>query len=257
MTTIALTPHLRIPAAPLARRVGNAMRLHVANPWPTLITPWLIFAAIFALNYAIWQVVTITAGGRDQLDPDAFAYNGGGFWIFFFLMGVAIQAMSLTFRFALGLGMTRRDYYLGTVAFLSLLGAGFATGITLLAQVEDATDGWGIGGRIFGAAPLGSMAPLVMWWVMLASALLLAFIGVVAATMWVRWRTLGLYGFFLASAVLLVGGAWLMSVTESWGTLADYLGTHSPALSVTWTLPATLVLAVLGYLVLRRATPRA
>ena len=134
---------------PLARRLGNVVRLHLANPWQPLITPWIIFGAIFGLNLAIWYTVTVAAGGRDKLDSHAFSGNGGAWWILVFLLVVAVQAMNLTFRFALGMGFTRRDYYLGSVIFFALLAMLFATGITVLAAIEHATDGWGVQGRFF------------------------------------------------------------------------------------------------------------
>ena len=57
-------------------------------------------------------------------------------------------------------------------------------------------------------------------------------------------------------AFLVVGGAALLTFTETWhvlwGTLAD-LGVVG---SVTWLLVPAVLSAGLGYLVLRRATPR-
>jgi hypothetical protein len=38
------------PVVPLVKRWTNVIRIHVANPWPALVTPWLNFAAIFGLN---------------------------------------------------------------------------------------------------------------------------------------------------------------------------------------------------------------
>ncbi|HMO11196.1 MAG TPA: hypothetical protein PKB06_06805, partial [Actinotalea sp.] len=242
MTTVALVT--APPPVPSTRRAWNAVRRHVANPWPVLIAPWLIFAAVFALNLAIWRVILTAAGGRENLGGDAFGYSGGASWILFFLAVVAVQAMSLTFRFALGLGMTRRDYYLGTSVFLVLLGLSFATGMTVLAAVERATDGWGLGGRFFTPGPIQGWSLGELWWVLVMTAMLFAFVGVVAATAWVRWKALGLYLVIGGTALLLIGAAWLMTVTESWGPLGTYLGEHSPALSATWTLPVTLACGV-------------
>lgn len=246
-----------VPAPPLRRRVWNAIRLHAANPWPTLISPWLVFAAVFGLNLAVWYIVTIAAGGTQNLDADTFDYNGGVTWVLIFLLVMAVQAMSLTFRFALGLGMTRRDYYLGTLAYLAMLASMYAAGIAVLAQVERLTDGWGLGGRFFAPWFLADLPAWQLWYLNTVVGLLLAMIGTVAAAVWVRWKAVGLYAFFLLSALLLIGAAWLVGVTESWVPLGRYLSTHEPALSVTWTLPVTALCAAVGYLLLRRATPRA
>ncbi|MCV2395359.1 hypothetical protein OEB99_13665 [Actinotalea sp. M2MS4P-6] len=255
MTVVALPT--APPAPPIGRRLWNAVRLHVANPWPTLILPWFIFAAIFGLNLAIWQIISIAAGGTQNLDADAFDYNGGVTWVLFFLVAMAVQAMSLTFRFALGLGMTRRDYYVGTVAYLAGLAAMYAVGIAVLAQVERATDGWGLGGRFFAPWFLADLPAWQLWYLNAAVGLMLAMIGTVVATMWVRWKALGLYTFFGAFAVILVATGWSLTVSESWGSLGRYLTTHEPAAIVSWTLPVSLLCGLLGFAILRRATPRA
>lgn len=255
MTVIAYPEALATP--PLGRRVWNAVRLHAANPWPTLITPWLVFAAIFGLTFAIWHLVTRAAGGVQNLDTDAFDFNGSVTWVLFFLMVMAIQAMSLTFRFALGIGMTRRDYYLGTVTYLAILAATYAAGITLLAQVERLTNGWGVGGRFFAPWFLADLPAWQLWYLNAVTGLLLAMLGVAAGAAWVRWKTTGLYLFLGALAVLIITTLWLTTVTDSWAPLGDYLRSHAPALVATWTLLVTALFGVSGYLVLRRATPRA
>ena len=85
-----------IAEAPVAfsapRRIRNAMRIHSANPWTTLIVPWIIMAAIFLTNFAIWHIVLLATGGR-PVDPGAFQQNGGVTWIFFYMVVVSVQAM--------------------------------------------------------------------------------------------------------------------------------------------------------------------
>lgn len=66
MSTMTQTGPVVGGPLPLARRVRNVARLHVANPWPTTGLPWFIFSAIFALNLAIWYIV---AGGRRPGEP--------------------------------------------------------------------------------------------------------------------------------------------------------------------------------------------
>jgi hypothetical protein len=243
-------------AMPLSRRLVNVMRVHTANPWPTLITPWLIFAGIFGANLAIWYAITVAAGGRDKLDPNAFVNNGGSWWILVFLMVVAVQAMSVTFRFALGMGFTRRDYYVGTVVYYTLLAVMFATGITVMAIVENATDGWGVKGRFF-SPWWGDGFPVFEIWYMIATiALLFIFVGIAAATMWVRWAAIGLYVFFGSVLVGVVGAVWAITWASAWGSVGDFFTGHSVVTLVSMTLPITAACIALGYVFMRRATPR-
>lgn len=246
----------RLTAAPFTYRLGNVLRLHATNPWTTIYTPWLIFLAVFGLNVAIWYAVAAAAGGKEQLEPNAFHGNGGGAWILGFLVVVAVQSMSLTFRFALGMGFTRRDYYLGTVIYHFLLALMFATGITVLAQIEDATDGWGVGGHFFSPWGEQTFSGWQSWYLILTIAVVLMLVGIAAATMWVRWAALGLYIFFGVTAVLTVGAIWLITWADKWGAVGDFFTGHSAVAIVSMTIPLGIASGVFGYFMLRRATPK-
>jgi hypothetical protein len=256
MTTLTVVPSSGPAAAPLGRRVWNALRLHLANPWTTIGLPWAIFGTVFLLNYAIWALIAAAAGGRGKLDPNAFAYNGGSGWVLVFLVVAAVQAMSLTFRFAIGLGMTRRDYYLGTAAYLAAMSLTFGIAMAAFAQVERVSDGWGLGGRFFQPWFLPDASFLELTYDYTVAGLVLASIGAAAATMWVRWKALGLYVFFVGLAAVVIGGLWLVSVTSGWDAVGDYLDRTSPVVVVTWGLPVAALCLGAGWLLLRRATPR-
>ncbi len=242
--------------APATSRIWNVVRLHTANPNPTLVLPWVITFLIFALNMAIWLMVAQAAGGRENLDTDAFQFNGGISWIVVFMMVVAIQAMNLTFPFALGFAVTRRDFYLGSSLYFVLLSLLYASGFTAVAALEDATDGWGLGAAFFSPVGLQDESLAALWFVYLGLMLLFFFLGAAVATVWVRWKAYGLYAFFSGLAILLVAAGWVITVTENWGEVGQFFVTHSPAELVAWTLPVTLVSAVVGFLFLRRATPK-
>lgn len=254
MTSTTLTPAPAGASAPA--RIWDVVRLHVANPVPTLVVPWLITLAIFGLNLAIWLMVANAAGGVENLEPDAFAYNGGISWIVVFMMVVAVQAMNLTFKFALGFSVTRRDYYLGSVLYFVLLALLYSSGITVIAAVERATDGWGLGAAFFAPWGLADQPLTTVWFLYLMALLLFFFLGAAVATVWVRWGPYGLYTFFIGLAVLIVGAAWLITTTDSWPTVGEFLTETSLVAIAAWTLPVTVLCGVVGHLFLRRSTPR-
>ncbi len=236
-------------------RIWNVVRLHVANPAPTLVVPWLITAAIFLITLAIWGIVT-QAAGAGNIEEGAFTYNGGISWIFFFMTVVAIQAMNLTFRFALGFSVTRRDFYLGSALYFVLLSLMYATGFTVMAALETATNGWGVEGRFFSPFVLQDAPLVTVWFVFVMGIALFLFLGSAVATVWVRWRAYGLYAFFIGLAVVLVGGAWLVTTAARWPDVGRFFTENSLAALAAWTLPVTLVSALVGFFILRRATPR-
>lgn len=239
-----------------ARRIANVVRLHAANPVPTLILPWLIFAAVFALNLAIWIAVVSAAGGRDQLEPDAFANNGAISWIYVFLLVAATQAMNLTFAFALGLGITRRDYFLGTALYLAGLAVFYATGMTVLAAIESATNGWGLEGYIFAPLFVGDLPLVEQFAAHLMIAVFFFATGLFTGAIFVRWRALGLYVFFGALAFGVAGLILIASLFDGWQGVGAFFTERSPLAVIAWTLPWSGVTAVVAALILRRATPR-
>ena len=238
------------------QRIWNVVRLHVANPTTTLITPWVITAAIFVVNLAIWLMVARGAGGVEHIEEGAFTYNGGVTWILFFMLVVGVQAMSRSFRFALGFSVTRRDYYLGTSLFFVLLSLKYSLGMTALAWIERATGGWGLEAAFFAPWGLADQSLLLVWFLFFMALLLFFFIGAATASVWVRWRANGLYVFFISLALLLVGAAWGITVTESWPAVGRFFTTNSLAVVALWTLPITVLCGVVGYLLLRKAPAR-
>ncbi|GIG53454.1 ABC transporter permease [Demequina activiva] len=255
MTATAIAPSSPVTGAPT--RILSVVRMHIANPIATLVVPWVVTLAIFAINLAIWLMVANAAGGVENLDEGAFQYNGGVSWIVFFMTVVAVQAMNLTFRFALGFSVTRHDFYLGSALYFVMLSLLYSTGITLLAGIERATDGWGVSGAFFAPWGLESEPLATVWLLYLMAMLLFFFLGAAVATVWVRWQAYGLYAFFIGLALLVVGGGWIITATESWAQVGEFFASTSLAGLALWTLPATVLSGVVGFLFLRKATPRA
>ncbi|MDN4479285.1 ABC transporter permease [Demequina sp. SYSU T00039] len=244
------------PVAP-GRRILNGARVHAANPFTTLGLPWLILAAVFALTYAIWRIIAWAASSGGGLDDDAFRYAGGVSWIIFYMIAVAAQAMNQTFRFAVGLSQTRRDYFLGTAAYFGGMALIYGAGITVLAAVERATGGWGMGGAFFAPAFLYDAPLWVVMWSFVGLMLLMLFFGAVAGAIFLRWRATGLVTLLLALAAAIVGAVFLITWADAWGTVGELLGGTSVAALVAWTLPVTALLGGLAFLLLRRAAVRA
>ena len=251
MTATAIDAPGAANAAP--RRILDVVMLHSTNPWTTLILPWLITFAIFGLNFSIWTLVSRAAG--PDLETDAFANNGGVTWILVYMMVVAIQAMSASFRFDLGMSVTRRDYYLGSALYFAMLSAIYAAGFTALGWIERLTDGWGLGGYFF--APFGSAAePLWLHaYAFFVLLLMFFFIGAASAGVWMRWKVSGLLTELLGIAVILVGLAWWITEASAWGSVGSFFTDNSPFVILSWTLPVTVGAGLAGFALLRRATP--
>ena len=237
-------------------RITRVVRLHLTNPWTTIILPWMIMGFILVANIAIWAIILANTPNADIADVrEGLGYSGASTYIFVYIMVVAVQAISVTFPFALGYGVTRRDYYLGTALTFVGLSAMFSIGLTILAAIEDATDGWGLGGRMFTAVYYGDAWSQRLF-IYFAAFLFFFSVGMAAASIWVRWKANGLIGFFVGLGVIVIGGAALLTFTNGWGGFGAFFANAGLVGSFAWSLVVSLIAAVGGFFVLRRATPK-
>ncbi|GHF06889.1 ABC transporter permease [Pseudolysinimonas yzui] len=245
---------------PLARRIGNVVRLHLANPFTIIGTPVIVLGLIFAVNWMIWWIVRTAAPSDPQSVADVadgLQYSGATLWIFVYMMVVAIMAMNLTFSFALGFGSTRRDFLLGSGLTFVGLAAIYAVAYILLAALETWTGGWGVGGTMFNSFYFGVDSP---WWLRLfhVFALFLFFLAAGSAfgSMYVRWKARGLIVFFSVVSILIMGAVALVTVSDSWPAVGEFFEVAGFTGSYALSLVLSAIAGAAAYLILRRATPR-
>jgi hypothetical protein len=238
-------------------RIVAVTRLHFVNVWTILIVPAIILALVLLVNIAVWWIILSAIDSPESQDNAraGFSYSGVVFYVFVYMMVVAVQAFNLTFPFALGYGVTRRDFYLGSALAFVLLSLMWAVALTVLSFIEQATNGWGLGGAMFSAIYFGDGA----WWQRLflffAAFLFFFFVGAGVATLYVRWKANGLLAFFVLLAVGIVAALALIIRTDSWPAVGDWFVTNGTYGVATWALLPAALAALAGYFVLRRATP--
>lgn len=240
-----------------ASRVWRVVRLQLTNKWNILGQPWVILGAIFLMNYVIWVLIAQATSGSDKSDAlEGTQWTGSTFFIFIYMMVVAIQAINVTFSFALGFSVTRRDYYLGTALTWIILSAALTVGFTVLSYIEEWTGGWGLGGHFFTAVYFGNQDLLPRLFTLFAMFLFFFFVGTASATIYVRWKVNGMLVAGAITAIILLGALALITFTQSWGIVGDWFATVGPAGAVAWSLVITAIAAVAGFFILRRATPK-
>lgn len=254
MTTISIAPPVR--AAGTSRVLANA-RLIVANPWTTLTLPWIILGVIFVANWCIWWLIARNAGpGVIENATQGMAWSGAGFYLFVYMMVVAIQAVNSSFPLALGWGSTRRDFSLGAALVWVGLSLVYATGFTVLGVIEEATNGWGLGGVMFTAIYFGDGPWFVRFLVCIGLLLFFFFVGSALAAAYVRWKANGLYVFFALLGLFLIGAAAVLTLTGNWPWLWGGIADLGVTGLVAWSLPVSAIAGLIGWVLLRRATPR-
>ena len=242
---------------PGSNRIIAVFRLHFVNVWSVFTVPWLIMALIFIVNLSIWLIIFTAVDEVDKEDvSNGLQWSGSSFYIFVYMFVMAIQAINVTFPFALGYGVTRRHYYLGTALAFVAMSALYAVILTVLATIETATDGWGFGGRMFTAVYFGSDVWYEYLLVYFAIFVGFFFFGALIGTIYVRWKTNGTLAFFAILALLLVAGIGAITYTDSWLRLWEFLVGTSAVGHYAFSLVPTTLMAIAAYFVIRRATPK-
>ena len=252
------------PALPAARsyeslrRILAVTRLHFINKFQILGLPMIILGGIFLLNLAIWWIVIDSTGGPtpQNLAHIHLGYTGAVSYIFIYTMIIAVQAISRTFPFSLGFGVTRRDFYLGSALAFVALSFGFAIVLTVMSVIEIATGGWGVGGRMFAPVYFTDPSWLLRFVMYFCAFLFVLFIGSAAAAMFVRWRATGVVAFFAIVAVIVLGAIAYFTLDHQWPAVGAWFTTSGPVGVTLWTLVPAVIAAVAGFFILRRATPR-
>ncbi|TPW70651.1 ABC transporter permease [Schumannella sp. 10F1B-5-1] len=253
MTTATLTPS----TPRLSRRLGDIVRLHLANPMTVIVVPLLVLTAMFAVMIAIALMIVIGTGDSSAAASfsKGFQYSGTSFYIFVYMMVVAVQAMNATFAYALGLGVTRRDYYLGSAVTWVLFSVAWSILFLVLGAIEQATRGWGMNVRMFTAIYYGE-EPVGRAVIVFCAFLFFFFAGTAAAAVFVRWKALGVTVMLVGLAFVLVGLGFIVTLTANWPAVGAWFVASGPLGVALWSLVLTALLAVAGWALLRRATPR-
>ncbi|PZG15293.1 hypothetical protein C1I95_19905 [Micromonospora craterilacus] len=217
--------------------------------WPSVVGwPWGILALSFLINLALFAAM--------QGDPNVQPTTGGLASIYVVMFIACINTITQDFPFALGLGVSRRSFYLGNVLQFAAQAIGYAAVLYLLAVVEEATDGWGIQLRFFGLPYLWVENPVLRFLGFALPFLLLGFIGIAIALVFKRWGANGMLTLSAAALVVIGGLATLVTWQGWWSAIGGWFADQSgAALLVGWPALLTLPLAAVSYLVIRRATP--
>lgn len=234
-----------------AQRIWNVSRLHSTNKWQTIGVPAIAMGVILLANMAIWWLVRTAQQPGDETTS---YYNGASFYLFVYMLVVAIQAMSRTFPFALGFSVTRRDYYLGTSLAFVIYSICYGVAMTLLSYIEEVTRGWGVGLTVFQTVLFDSGSIWVRLFMYVAAFLIFFLIGMTCGTVYVRWHANGLITFGVATALLVIGSVALATATSSWVRVGDWFVTAGPVGVTAWLLLLSSVFGIIGYFILRRAT---
>jgi hypothetical protein len=255
MSAVIDQPIVRTEARSRAHEIWRIVRLHCVNPSVFFGIPWIILGSAWAVMMVVGLIIT-GAGGPAENMAQGMRYSWAVLSPQWYLVVVGVQAIGLTFSFALGFGTTRRDFWLGTSVMFGIVSFLNAVAIATLVQIEKATDGWGIGIAMFDSLWYGQQGWLTDFYTTLAMQLLVLFIGASVTTVYMRWRMRGMLVIAFGAIALFLAFIATMTFSNSWMALFEWFASIGLVGGFTIVLGLALVCAVGGYLVIRRATPR-
>lgn len=235
--------------------IWRIVRLQAVNPSIFFGIPWMILGG--ALVVSILLVVIATAAGMPfGAMQEGMRYSWAVLSPQWYLVAVGVQAVAWTFQFALGFGATRRDYWIGTSAMFVFVAVEMAVGIATLVQIEKATDGWWIGASMFDALWYGQEGWFVDFYTSFALQMLVLFVGASITTIYMRWRMRGMMAVLFGGIALVLATVAVLTLTDTWGSLLGWIESIGLIGGFSLLLAFAAVWAVIGYVVIRRATPR-
>lgn len=221
-----------------------ATRIHLINWRWSLGFPLGLLALILLFNLAIG----LLAGSA--------GFTTGGLTALYVVVGITqLTAMTQFFPLALGLSLTRREFYAGTWLFVLLQSVAYAVVLTIALVAERATGGWGVGLGFFRFGVPADAGPLVAPLIFAAALLALAGIGGAFGVLFKRCGQLGVWAAILGLVLALTATAAYIGWRGAWPQVIDAFVDPAPSALIGYPLLTAVVLAAAGWLGLRRATP--
>jgi hypothetical protein len=229
-------------------RVLSAARLHFARPLVVLGIPWLIVLSSFALNAVLW--------GTTPVSESDGAGTGGLAALYVTVMVVYSQAVTQLLPFGMGMGLSRRAFYLGTALAAGVQAVGYALVLTVLGAVESATGGFGLGLDFWRPSPI-LVENLVLQFVVYAVPLVAcAAVGIGLGIVFKRWGPAGLYALAVAAVGVIAGALALIGWLDAWQQVGGWFTDRSlVTFAVGLPLLVTAVVGALSFAGLRRVVP--
>lgn len=228
-------------------RILGVVRLHFMNTQTFVWVPVIVLSGVWLITLLIYWI--ISASG-----VEGPMYSGGSQAPLWYFAVVGAQAMNLTFYFSQAMSLTRREFYLGSLTAAGISAAAISTVFVLLGLIEQATNGYGINGYFAYLPWVWEGGPFAAGLTYFALTMLVFILGFWFAIVHKRFGALILTTALLIIALVLLGGAALISLNRAWLEVWIWvLETQSMGLTL-WALGLSVVFAAGSYLTLRRLT---
>jgi hypothetical protein len=219
--------------------------MHIRNRYIWFFLPWIALSSSFAVSI----LTGLIPHGNQDLS------TGGVAAIYLVMFIIGVTTLNDTFRFALGFGVRRIDYLLGTTLMALAISLFIALLLLLLAFIERATgNGWWVGVHFFALPYINDGSSGEQFWVIFATLLQLYVLGFAIGSIYRRFGKPGIWT-LLILAVLIIGTLTsLLTALNGWGMLLNWLSQHSAFTYALWLVLPIAISLLISYMLLRKAT---
>lgn len=226
-------------------RVLDVVRMHLLVRLTFVTLPLIILGGAFALTLTIFALIP----------SDGIKIAGAGQAPLWYFLSVGVMAQTRTFPFSQAMSTTRREFFLGTMLTGLLTSGALAALFVVLGLIEKATDGWGMNGRMYFIDDFGGGNVAVAFLAYLVIAMLAFTTGLTFATVYKRFKVLGLWAAIAGVVVALLLAIVAITKTSSWPAVGDFLTDAGPLGLAAIGVVVIAVVGLADYLVLRRTQP--
>jgi hypothetical protein len=228
-------------------RIRQVVRLQMPA-WPHIVGwTWSMMAVTFGIN-----LLSVMA----NRDPgDGVTTTGGVASLYGVAIGMATISVTQIFPYALGMSVTRREFYLAWSLLAVVQSVVYALVLCLLRAVEQATGYWGMGMRYFSLPFMDDANQVLLLLGYAVPMLVVTHLGILLGTLHLRWGTTGVLASLTLAITALGLAAALITWTRRWHAIGRCLLDQSPtALLAGWPVLVAATFALGGYTLIRRAT---
>ncbi|WP_239614841.1 hypothetical protein [Cohnella mopanensis] len=223
-------------------RVIGIVRTHLADRWAWLVLPWVIMGMSFVCNLIIGSLA------------DDKIYTGGLASIYVYLFVLGIVTVGQTFPFIIGFGARRKDYFLGTIASITIISVLSAIVLIILGYIERQTGYWGVGLYFFNVRYLSDGPILERFWVYFTMMINLYFCGFAISSIHRKFGRNGVFFFFIGLGVVLTAASYFISKYDKWKAIIDWFADLAVIELANGLFVGTLICILVSYVLLRKAT---
>ena len=235
-------------------RVPAVFRLQFAVRYSFIWLPMAIFLLAWAFGYGVLILVDSQIPDRIPAQEPLHA-TGAAQTTIWYLAFMAAYTASHTFPFSVALSYSRRIYMIGTYLTFLVVSLGFGAFSAIAYGIERVTDGFGQHMYVFGspsfeqlggALGIGSFAAVL--------ALFFMCFGFFWAILYRRVTIPILWTVIIGVVLVLLGVLALITMNNWWANVGLWLNDQTAFTMAGWGLVATVLLGLLNYSLIRKAT---